>query len=161
MSVATEEANTWLIKRNCSAGPRQLALVFATLVAVSFAFGLGFAVFGLWMVLPFVGLELIAVGIAFLFYGRHAADFERIAVAPDVISIKRVEGAHTQQWKLDPRVSHVEVEAGGRQWGQRVRVFLLAPKTKLELGRHLLDQRRLILAREINGALVRARGGAL
>ena len=161
MSVATAEANTWLIKRNCSAGPNQLALVFATLVAVSFAFGLGFAAFGLWMVLPFVGLELIAVGIAFFCYGRHAADFERIAVTPDVISVEHVEGAQTQQWKLDPRVSHVEVEAGGHQWGQRVRVFLLAPATKLELGRHLLDQRRLILAREINGALMRARGGAL
>ena len=160
MSVAPAEANTWLIKRNCSAGPRQLALVFATLVAVSFAFGLGFAVFGLWMVLPFVGLELIAVGIAFLCYGRHAADFERIAVASDVISVEHVEGAQTQHWKLDPRVSHVEVEAAGRQRGQRVRVFLSGPETKLELGRHLLDQRRLILAREINGALVRARGDA-
>ena len=78
MSAPTSEANTWLIKRNCSAGPRQLAMVFGSLVAVSFAFGLGFAAFGLWMVLPFVGLELIAVGAAFFCYGRHAADFERI-----------------------------------------------------------------------------------
>ena len=161
MSVAPAEANTWLIKRNCSAGPRQLALVFATLVAVSFAFGLGFAMFGLWMVLPFVGLELIAVGIAFFCYGRHAADFERIAVAPDAVLVERVEGAQTHRWQLDPRVSHIEVETGGRPFGQRVRVVLLAPATSLELGRHLLDQRRLILGREISGALARARGGVL
>jgi uncharacterized membrane protein len=136
MSVAPAEANTWLIKRNCSAGPHQLALVFATLVAVSFAFGLGFAIFGLWMVLPFVGLELMAVGIAFFYYGRHAADFERIAIAPDAISVERVEGAQTHRWKLDPRVSHIEVagpaaidtwardqrRAGARAWWSAVTV---------------------------------------
>lgn len=85
MSDAASEANSWLIKRNCSAGPAQLAVVFGSLVAVSFAFGVGFAIFGLWMVLPFVGIELIAVGAAFLCYGWHAADFERIEIAPGAI----------------------------------------------------------------------------
>jgi hypothetical protein len=42
-----------------------------------------------------------------------------------------------------------------------VRLFVLSPAIKLELGRYLLDQRRLILGREINGALMQARGGAL
>jgi uncharacterized membrane protein len=157
MSAVISEANTWLIKRNCSAGPRQLAVVFGSLVAVSFAFGLGFAAFGLWMVLPFVGIELIAVGAAFFCYGRHAADFERIAIAPHILSVEHVEGAHTHRWQFDPRVSHVLVESRGSRWGKRVRVFLMAPATKLELGRYLLDQRRLQLGHEINGALMRAR----
>ena len=161
MPVAISEANTWLIKRNCSAGPRQLAIVFGSLVAVSFAFGLGFAAFGLWMVLPFVGIELIAVGAAFFCYGRHAADFERIAIAPRVLSVEHVEGAHTHRWELDPRLSHVQIETHGGKWSQRVRVFLLAPATRLELGRYLLDQRRLLLGRELSGALMRARAAAL
>ena len=161
MSDAVAEANTWLIKRNCSAGPQQLAVVFASLVAVSFAFGVGFAAFGLWMVLPFVGIELFAVGAAFFCYGRHAADFERIAIAPGVLSVERVEGAHTRRWEFDPRVSHVQIEARGRKWGQRVRVFLRSPAATLELGRFLLDQRRSQLAGEINGALMRTRAEAL
>jgi uncharacterized membrane protein len=41
------EQARWTIKRNCSATPRQLAWVFASLVAVSFVFGAGFAAFGL------------------------------------------------------------------------------------------------------------------
>ena len=161
MSAAISEANSWLTKRNCSASPQQLAVVFGSLMAVSFAFGLGFAAFGLWMVLPFVGIELIAVGAAFFCYGRHAADFERIAIAPRVLSVEHVEGGRTRRWELDPRVSHVQIESRGSKWGQRVRVFLLAPATRLELGRYLLDQRRLLLGCEINGALVRARAGAL
>lgn len=113
------------------------------------------------MVLPFVGLELIAVGAAFFCYGRHAADFERIEIQPRVLSVEHVEGVHTHRWEVDPRVSHVQVETRGRKWGQRVRVFLLAPATQLELGRYLLDHRRLVLGREVSGALMRARGGAL
>ena len=161
MSDPSPEANTWLIKRNCSAGPRQLAVVFGSLVAVSFAFGMGFAAFGLWMVLPFVGLELVAVGAAFLCYGRHAADFERISIQPGVLSVEQMKGSRAHRWELDPRESHVEVERSGGWWGMRVRVFLLAPTIRLELGQYLLDQSRLILGREINGALMHARGRAL
>ncbi|HVE88204.1 MAG TPA: DUF2244 domain-containing protein [Burkholderiaceae bacterium] len=160
MSVATAQANTWLIKRNCSAGPRQLAIVFGSLVAVSFVFGVGFAAFGLWMVLPFVGIELIAVGAAFFCYGHHAADFERIAISPRILSVEQVEGAHTHRWEFDPRVSHVQVEMRGG-WGQRVRVFLHTPAMRLELGRYLLDQRRWLLGREISSALMQARAEAL
>ena len=161
MSDLRPSRQEWLIKRNCSAGPRQLALVFVSIVAISFAFGLGFAVFGLWMVLPFVGLELIAVGAAFFYYGRHAADFERIAVTPGVVSVEQVDGTDTHRWELDPRVSYIEVQAPARRRGRRVRVFLLAPALRLELGRHLLDQRRLTLGREVGSALVQARGAAL
>lgn len=161
MSAAIPEVNTWLIKRNCSASPRQLALVFGSLVAVSFMFGLGFAVFGLWMVLPFVGVELVAVAAAFFCYGWHAADFERIAVAADRLSVEHVEGARKRQWQFDPRQTHVQIESSGRRWGSRVHVFLMAPGVSLELGRYLLDHRRSQLGREIMSSLMRARAGAI
>ncbi len=160
MSDATPKANAWLIKRNCSAGPRQLAIVFGSLIAVSFLFGLGLAAFGLWMVLPFVGIELLAVGAAFLCYSRHAADFERIAITPRLILVEQVEGAHKNRWELDPRLSHVQVESSGSQWGERVHVYLFAPGITLELGRHLLDARRWQLGRELRDTLMQARAAA-
>lgn len=160
MSGPRSETGEWLIKRNCSAGPGQLAIVFGSMVAVSFVFGLGFAAFGLWMVLPFVGLELIAVGAAFLCYGRHAADFERIAVSPSMLSVEQVDGAHSKRWQFDPRVARVETETRGRFWGKRVRIHLLGPEIKLELGRYLLDRRRTQFARELEGTLMRARAAA-
>ena len=163
MSAVTcdSDSNTWLIKRNCSAGPRQLALVFGSLVAVSFAFGVGFAAFGLYLVLPFVGIELLAVGAAFVCYGWHAADFERITIAPDLLLVEHVEGSQSSHWRFDPRVARVQVESSGHRWGQRVHVYLLAAGSKLELGRYLLDQRRSELANEISVSLMRARTGVL
>lgn len=161
MSAVITDANAWLIKRNCSASPRQLAWVFGSLVAVSFAFGIGFAAFGLWMVLPFVGVELIAVGAAFFCYGRHAADFERIAIDAHEVSVERIEGARRTQWQFDPRLSHVQVDSSGHRWGKRVRVYLMAPEIKLEVGRHLLDARRWQLGRELDSMLMRARAGVI
>ena len=138
-----------------------MAFVFGSLVAVSFAFGIGFAAFGLWMVLPFVGVELIAVGAAFVCYGRHAADFERIAIDSHEVLVERVEGARRTQWHFDPRLSHVQMDASGHRWGRRVRVFFMAPEVKLEVGRHLLDARRRQLGRELDGTLMRARTEAI
>ena len=144
---------TWLIKRNCSASPTQLAAVFGSLVAVSFAFGAGFAALGLWMVLPFVGLEIVAFAVAFLCYGRHAADVERIELAHDRLTVERIEAHRCSRWDFDPRRVRVEVDERGRGAGARVRVSLASPGAELEIGRHLLDDRRARLARELQAAL--------
>jgi uncharacterized membrane protein len=148
---------TWLIKRNCSASPRQLALVFGSLVVVSFAFGAAFAVLGLWMVLPFVGLELLAVAVAFLCYGRHAADRERIELGADKLTVERVEAERHRRWEFDPRWVRVEVDEQGKGWGARVKVRLASGGEQVEVGRHLLDEKRAVLARELRTALKSAR----
>jgi uncharacterized membrane protein len=93
----------WTVKRNCSASPAQLAAVFASIVGLSFIFGIAFATQGLWLILPFVGLELVAVAIAFFCYGRRAADYERITLSEGDLSIERVEGARATRWHFPAR----------------------------------------------------------
>jgi uncharacterized membrane protein len=148
---------TWLIKRNCSASPMQLAAVFGSLVAVSFAFGATFAALGLWMVLPFVGLELAAVAAAFLFYGRHATDGERIELARGRLTFERVEAERRRRWDFDPERVRIEVEQRGEGMGARVRVCLASSGERVEIGRHLLDEKRAALARDLRVALARER----
>jgi uncharacterized membrane protein len=143
----------WLIKRNCSASPTQLAAVFGSLVAVSFAFGAAFAMLGLWMVLPFVGLELVAVAAAFLWYGRHAADVERIELAGDKLTVERVEADRRRRWEFDRRRVRVEVEERGKGLGASVRVRLASRGEQIEIGSHLMDEKRAVLARELRTAL--------
>jgi uncharacterized membrane protein len=152
--------STWLIKRNCSASPGQLALVFGSLVAVSFAFGAGFAAHGLWMVLPFVGLELVAVATAFICYGRRAGDFERIELIDGGLVVEQVEGGRRTGWVLDPRKVRVEVEKSGPEAGSGVRVHLRSRAERIEVGCHLLEARRAGLARELSQALRSVPGGA-
>jgi uncharacterized membrane protein len=57
--------------RNCSISPAAFAGALALPAIVSLSTGIGFAVMGAWPVLPFVGLELLALAAAFLCYARR------------------------------------------------------------------------------------------
>lgn len=150
----SEPARCWMIKRNCSASPQQLAWVFASIVAVSFAVGVAFAAHGLWLILPFVGLEMLAVAVAFLCYGRRAADYERIAIDARVVEVEQVEAGEASIRRLPAAWARVEVRQGGAGGGRSV--WLAAGAERVEVGRHLLDTRRARLAEELNCALRQA-----
>jgi uncharacterized membrane protein len=147
------ESTTWLIRRNCSASPRQLAMVFASLVAVSFAFGVAFAAQGLWLVLPFVGLEVLAVAVAFVCYGKHAADFERIELSGARLVVHRHDAGRESEVAFDRPWVRVEVTEQGVDLGRRVRVELVSAQRRVEVGRYLVDSRRAELGRELRAAL--------
>jgi uncharacterized membrane protein len=55
----------------CSISPVGLLRVFVGLAATVLAIGVGFALVGAWLVLPFAGLEVLVLGGAFLNYARR------------------------------------------------------------------------------------------
>ena len=75
-------------KPNCSLTAECKILVFAAIGFVSLAIALFFVFMGAWMVLPFAGLELIAIGYAFYYMHCHSADYERIVIVDDHVSIE-------------------------------------------------------------------------
>ena len=58
-------------RRNCSISPAALLGAFAALAAVTLAIGAGFALLGAWPVLPFAGLEVLALAVAFVAHVRR------------------------------------------------------------------------------------------
>jgi uncharacterized membrane protein len=145
------QATRWMIRRNCSASPRQLAWAFGSVVAVSLCFGLAFAGAGAWLILPFVGLELLALAVAFFCYGRHATDFERIELCENCIEVERVDGTRHALRRL--ALPWVSIETTRPASAGGTRVFLVARGERIEVGRHLLDARRMALADELKQAL--------
>jgi len=157
------EPTVWHIRRNCSGSPQLLAMVFGSLLVVSLGFGLAFAALGFWMVLPFVGLELAAVALAFLCYARHAVDHERIELADGRLRLHRLEGPRQQDFEFDLPCVQVEgleagLEAQGN-WGTGARIELVSARQRVEVGRHLVEEQRRALGREIRAALAAARRG--
>ena len=62
--------------------PAGLAIAFAALAVLALAIGVGFALAGAWLVLPFAGLEVLMLGVAFFAYARRAgAEVERTEAA--------------------------------------------------------------------------------
>ena len=71
ISAGRGEKSSPTLKRNCSISPAGLLGVFVALGSVSLAFGIGFAMLGAWLILPFAGLEVLALGVAFMVHARR------------------------------------------------------------------------------------------
>ncbi|MFA7504556.1 MAG: DUF2244 domain-containing protein [Burkholderiaceae bacterium] len=147
-----EDIRQWVLARNCALGPRQLGACIAGLVAVTLLVGLMFASHGYWVVLPFAGIETLALAASFLVYSRHAADRERIVAAGDRLVV---------EWTCGKRVSRMErigkwvrVDYGGRQ-GDLVR--LIVAGSTIEVGRYVPGERRGMLAHELRSVLAQER----
>ena len=65
-----------IVKHNYSRNsisPAGFAGAFALLAVVTLAIGVGFALVGAWLVLPFAGLEVLGLGAAFVCRARQVA----------------------------------------------------------------------------------------
>jgi uncharacterized membrane protein len=59
------------------------------IAAISFAVAIGFSLIGAWLVLPFAGIELLAIGYAFYYIHCHSQDYESIVIEGDQISVEK------------------------------------------------------------------------
>ncbi|MGV3741278.1 MAG: DUF2244 domain-containing protein [Burkholderiaceae bacterium] len=94
-------AREWTIRRNCSITPRQLLMVYVVLCSVSFSIAIIFALRGAWYVLGFAVLEMTAVGVAFLHYGRHATDSERLELGPRSLTVTLFQAGGERRFHLN------------------------------------------------------------
>jgi uncharacterized membrane protein len=125
--------------------PKALAGVFAALALVVLLIGAGFALVGAWLVLPFAGLEVLLLGGAYVAYGRHAADYERLEIEPGGVKVEVAQAHRVARYRLVN--AKVSVEDG--------RVVLRDAKEELEVGRYLGAEARVELAAELQKRLIR------
>jgi uncharacterized membrane protein len=57
------------------------------MLLVSFGIAIGFALQGAWPILPFAGLEMLALGVALYIVARRATDWQEISINGDRINI--------------------------------------------------------------------------
>ncbi|KAF1052883.1 MAG: hypothetical protein GAK41_00952 [Burkholderia gladioli] len=140
----------WLIKRNCSVSPRQFVACYASLAAFSLAIAVLLWWRGAWLVLPFTGLELLAVGVAFAIYARHAVDYERIRLFPHRLLIERMSAEQMTRFEFNP--SWVRVEPGA---SPRDPVRVVSRGQSVVVGQYLAQYRRAQFASELHASLRR------
>ena len=138
-----------LLKRNCSITPAGLMWAYGLIAVVTMAIATALAVMGAWPVLPFAGVEIVGLGIAFVLNGRHAADYERIELDKGRLMVEVSESDSVRRHEFIPARASVLIAAEGHG----VRVLLETPGRRLEIGRHLQEQARLDLAGELNKRL--------
>ena len=129
-------------RRNDSLSSAGRLLVFAFIFAVSIGIAASFALLGAWLILPFAGLEMLVLWLAFRYIDRRAGDYERIAIAGDRVEIEVCDAGRRSRYELN------------RYWAQLVggdgeRLALRSHGREIEIGRYLNDEQRYALGREI------------
>lgn len=138
----------WFLRRNCSVTPQQLGWMYASLSAVSLAIGTVFWFQGAKFVLPFAWAEMVAVGVAFAVYARHATDGETIRLAGGQLVVELESGGKLERAEF--RREWVRVEPGA---ADNSLIELSAHGRKVHVGRYVRPELRAVLASEIRMAL--------
>ena len=138
----------WFLQRNCSVSPVQLAWLYASLCVVSLGIGTVFWWHGATLVLPFAWIELIAVGAAFVVYGRHAADGERISLQGRQLVVELETAGRLERAEFDREWVRVEPSAADRSL-----IEVSGRGRSVNVGRYLRPELRPALAQEIRRAL--------
>jgi uncharacterized membrane protein len=107
------------------------------------------AALGAWPVMPFAGLEVALVALAFRVFAMHDADFERLEVGSGEVSVEsRSARMHTRFVARRPWARVVL-----RQRGTRCTLGLAYAGRMVPLGRMLTDEGRRQLAQNLRGRL--------
>ena len=83
---------TWLMKRNCSFSPKQVGIFYLSIVSFSLLVALYFLLIGVWMIIIFTCIELIALTVALYVYSKHALDYEKITIVGNRLLVERSWG---------------------------------------------------------------------
>lgn len=140
----------WLQRRNCSLTPRQLALFYLALCAVSLLIGGLFFLQGAPVVLFFTGLELLGLGLALLVFARHAGDSETLTLVGRSLQVEQCVGPRV--YRTDFQAEWLKVEPAA---GQGSLVELSSRGQQIRVGRFLRPELRGAFARELRHALRR------
>ncbi|HZW23250.1 DUF2244 domain-containing protein [Noviherbaspirillum sp.] len=148
----------WNLRRNCCLSPRQLALAFLILFALSaLVSGIFLLLHGAWQVFLFAMLEMLGVAFAFLCYGRHATDHEHIALTDNCLLVERVLGGKTHQYRLDPDHTRIAAPKTSRDL-----IKLEARGSRIVVGRFVTAPSRRLFADELRQELnARLRKGSV
>lgn len=142
------------ITPNASLSWREAVIFFLGISTVSLTIAVSLAVQGLWLVLPFSGLELLALGWALYHVGLRNRSREIISIEGDTIYIRRENrvGRRTQDLKL--RRAWVSVVMQPPEYrGHPERLLLRSHGDEVEVGRILTDDERKELARALRQRL--------
>ena len=141
----------WFLRRNCSVTPAQMGWIYGSLCLVSLGIGSVFWIGGAKLVMPFVWLELVAVGVAFLAYARHATDGEHISLEGGRLVVELENAGRLQRAEFNRQWVRVEPKLGDRSL-----IRVSAQGRSVEVGRYVAPALRPALASEIRMALRQA-----
>jgi len=140
---------------NASASSESVLKLLLSLGVFSGLIAMAFLHIGAWMVLPFAGLELVLVVLAFVVVLRHSGDYEKITFVEDLVEIEQsVLGKikHVRFQRYWTRITLREGENG------KTSLWIGSHNQEVEFGRDTMDDaQREALASHLKRTLLKTR----
>jgi uncharacterized membrane protein len=139
-----------------SLGRRGFAFLMAVLAIMSFTVGMIFFSIGAWPIPGFLGLDVLAVYVAFRLSFRQARAAEEIRLSRSALTVRRIAADGTaREMGLNPYWARLEVDRHP-EFGI-LRMAIAWQGHRLAVGRFLGPPEREKFAREFTAALAEAR----
>lgn len=143
------QGTSLVIRPNRSLPVAGIALLFTAISVWALTIGVGFALAGMFMILPFAGLEVAVVGLLCRWFYRHVDDCELVTIDADRVHVMKRRGKAVTRYDFP------------RHW-LRIRWDREAPGGTLRVGSHgrfitlgdeINDGDRALLAQELQRLL--------
>jgi uncharacterized membrane protein len=134
---------------NRSLGPAAQRWVLAVIAATTLGVAAGATAFGAWPVMPFAGLEVALVALAFRVLRLHDADFERLEIGEYEVRVEARDARHVTRFVAHRAWARVVL----RERGARCTLRLAYAGRTVPLGRMLSDEGRRQLAESLRGRI--------
>ncbi len=133
-------------------------LVMTFLSVISFATGVAFLMMGAWPIFGFLGLDVLAIYIAFKINFGRARAREEITVTTTELRVRRVSHrGHVLEWTFNPlwvRLDEIVHEEFGTE-----RIYLISRGRRVSVGSFLGAEEKASFAKALRAGLIAAKRG--
>ena len=131
---------------------QHIMMIYLLISGVTISIAFGFFTQGLTLILPFAGLELLALGVVLYISAWRSNIKEVVNVTEEKIRIEIGRDVPEKIYELDKAWANIVLERSWNNWYPS-RLLLRSHGRQLEIGKFLNEQERQCLAIELNKAI--------
>ena len=152
--VNSGESYRFVLSPNCSISWRELVLFYFLTCLIALAVGLFFTLQGLWLVLPFSGLEMLALGGGLYLTSRKVYRKEVITLDPEHTRIEKGAQRIDQSWEFKtPWIRIIDELPDCRNPRRKLAISMYGES--VEVGSFLANSEKEALAFQLKDCIIR------
>ena len=152
--VKSNDAYRFVLSPNCSITWRELVLFYIFTCVLALAIGVFFILQGLWLVIPFSGLEMLALGACLYLTSRKVYRKEVITLDQRCTKIEKGVQRVSQSWEFEtPWIRLIDEQLGVRN--RRRKLAIGSHGNYVEVGDFLDNSEKDRLAFQLKDCIIR------
>ena len=154
LKTPKERRHTFIIAPNQSMSWSELLLVYSGIAGITLAIAIYFWVRGLTLVLPFSGLELLALGAALYVTAWRGGAREVITITDDTVCVELGRKQPLHRYDFQRYWTRIALQRSWVAWYPS-KLLIYSHGREIEVGKFLNEQERMGLAEVLKSAISR------